>query len=145
MDTQRNDSPDPAETDGEITINRMSLRHSGWVGYSADAVFLDRGDERIQIHSDKITKVGLRVLQWDIAVMSLLLVGVGGYVVATRNPLVGLAFGAVGVASLSRTYRKRYALIIQIENEPKPVTMHPEHPKKCHERLAEAVGLVQVR
>lgn len=129
----------------EVSVTRMSLRPGGWVGYSEDAVFVDREDERIKIRNGNIVQVGLRTIRWDLAVMSLLLVGVGGYVAATQNPLVGVGFAAVGSASLYRTYNRRYALVIGVENEPKPVAVHPDHPKECHERLVEAVGLERVR
>lgn len=139
--------PEAETTDatGEVSVTRMSLRPGGWVGYSEDAVFVDREDERIKIRNEDIARLGLRTVRWDLAVMSLLLVGVGAYVATTRNPLVGVGFAAVGLASLYRTYDRRYALVIDVENEPKPVAVHPEHPTECHERLVEAVGLERVR
>ena len=124
-----------------VEITRMPLRTGGWIGYSEDAVFVRRDDERVKIPTDAIKQVGLRTLEWDIAVMSVLLVGVGGYVVATRNPLVGVAFAAIGVYSFYRTYSKRKKLVIHVENERKPVVVHPEHSRKCQERLADHVGL----
>ena len=125
----------------DVEITRMPLRTGGWIGYSDDAVFVRRDDERVKIHNEAIKQVGLRTLEWDIAVMSVLLVGVGGYVVATRNPLVGVAFAAVGVYSFYRTYRQRHELVIHVENEPKPVSVHPEHPGRCQETLANNIGL----
>lgn len=123
----------------DVEITRMSLRADGWVGYSDDAVFLDHGDERVKIRNDAIEEVGLRTLEWDIAIMSLLLVGVGGYVVLTRNPLVGVGFAAVGLFSLYRTYGRRWELVIRVENRPKPVTLHPKHPRECHETLVDRI------
>jgi hypothetical protein len=137
------DTPSPAADSVEIT--RMSLRDGGWVGYSENAVFLDRDDRKVKIRSSDISTIALRVIKWDVAIMSALLVGLGGYVVATRNPLVGLGFAAIGIFSLYRTYTKRYELVIQVENETKPVTMYPAHPKKCHETLADGLGLETVR
>jgi hypothetical protein len=137
------DTPSPAADSVEIT--RMSLRDGGWVGYSENAVFLDRDDRKVKIRSSDISTIALRVIKWDVAIMSALLVGLGGYVVATRNPLVGLGFAAIGIFSLYRTYTKRYELVIQVENETKPVTMYPAHPEKCHETLADGLGLETVR
>jgi len=137
------DTPSPAADSVEIT--RMSLRDGGWVGYSENAVFLDRDDRKVKIRSSDISTIALRVIKWDVAIMSALLVGLGGYVVATRNPLVGFGFAAIGIFSLYRTYTKRYELVIQVENETKPVTMYPAHPKKCHETLADGLGLETVR
>jgi len=129
----------------DVDITRMPLRDGGWIGYSEDAVFLDRGGERVKIHDDAVTGIGRRVLAWDTAVLSLLLTGVGGYVILTRNPLVGVAFAALGLFSLYRTYQKRQALVIHIEDRAKPLAVHPEHPAECHERLAEETGLQQPR
>jgi hypothetical protein len=125
----------------DVEITRMGLRNGGWVGYSADAIFVDRGDERVKIHDDAVSRIGLRMLAWDTAVLSLLLVGVGAYVVSTRNPLVGLGFAAVGAYSLYRTYDDRQAVVIHVEDRRKPVAVHPEHPAECHERLAAEAGL----
>ncbi|SEW31418.1 hypothetical protein [Halobacterium jilantaiense] len=130
---------DPARRDVEIT--RMALRDGGWIGYSEDAVFLDRDGQRVKLHDDAVTGIGRRVLAWDTAVLSLLLVGVGGWVVLTRNPLVGVAFAAVGLFSLYRTYQDRQALVIHVADRAKPFAVHPEHPAECHERLAEETGL----
>ena len=133
------------DTDDTVTLDRMALRNGGWVGYSEDGIFVDRDGQRIKIHSGDISTIALQVVAWDVAVMSVLLIGLGGYVAATRSPLVGLAFGAVGLFSLYRTYVKRYRLVIEVENEPKPVTMHPAYPKECHETLAERLGLEIVK
>lgn len=128
-----------------VTVSRMALRNGGWVGYSNDAVFVNRDDQQVKIRSSNISTIALRVIEWDVAIMSVLLVGLGGYVVATRNSLVGLGFAAIGIFSLYRTYTKRYELVIQVENETKPVTMYPAHPKECHETLADGLGLETVR
>jgi hypothetical protein len=134
--------PDP---DDAVTVTRMTLRNGGWIGYSDDAVFIDRDDQQVKIHNDAISTVALRVVEWDVVVMSLLLVGLGGYVALTRNPLIGAVFALVGVASLYRTYAKRYELVIHVENESKPVTAYPAHPKECHETLAEGLDLDTVK
>lgn len=126
---------------GDVEITRMPLRADGWVGYADDAVFLDHDGERVKIHNDAIEQVGLRMFEWDIAIMSLLLIGVGGYVVLTRNPLVGAGFAAVGLFSLYRIYGRRWELVVHVENRPKPVTLHPEHPQECHETLVDRIGL----
>lgn len=137
-----NDTPPPA--DDSVTITRMSLRDGGWIGYSDDAVFIDDDNRRAKIRNSDISTIGLRVVEWDVAVMSVLLVVLGGYVVVTRNPLIGLAFALVGLGSLYRTYTKRYELIIHVENESKPVTVYPDHPTECHETLADGLGMESV-
>ncbi|WP_336037923.1 hypothetical protein [Halobacterium yunchengense] len=125
-----------------VEITRMSLRGDGWIGYSEDAVYVDEGgDDRVKIPHDAVEAVTLRTLEWDLAVMSLLLVGVGAYVVVTRNPLVGVAFAAVGAFSAYRTYRHRHELAIRVRNRPKPLTVHPEHPHQCLDALSDRVGL----
>jgi hypothetical protein len=128
--------------DTAVEITRMSLRGGGWIGYGDDAVYVDReGDDRVKIRNDAVTQIGLRWLEWDVAVMSVLLVGVGAYVVFTRNPLVGVAFAAIGVASAYRTYRQRWELVIHVSDKRKPVAVHPEHPEECKDRLADRIGL----
>lgn len=130
----------------DILIAEMPLRSSGWVGYSADAIIInDDDDDYKKIYKENIAEIGLRTLQWDMAVMSILLAGVGGYIILTQNPLIGLCFALVGLGSLYRTYTNRYALIIQSKNHHKPVTIHPTHPKECHEQLAEKVELNLIR
>lgn len=126
---------DESEAAAEVEISRMALRTDGWIGYSDDAVFVVDDDDHIKIRIDAIESVALRTLEFDIAVMSLLLVAVGGWVVLNRNPLVGVSFGLVGVASLYRTYRQRHELVISVANEAKPVSVYPEHPGECHETL----------
>jgi hypothetical protein len=129
------DSYEQPATDG-VEISRTDLRGGGWIGYSEDTVFVVRSDEdRIKIPNDAIESVALRTLEFDVAVMSLLLVAVGVWVGVNRNPLVGLAFGVVGVFSLYRTYQQRHELVIDVENEAKPLSVYPEHPSECHETL----------
>jgi hypothetical protein len=118
-----------------VSVTRMDLRGGGWIGYSDDALFVDDG-ERVKVRQADVARLRLRTLEWDLAVMSLLLVGVGGYVVATRNPLVGVAFALVGGWSLYRTYRGRYALVIRVADRPKPLSVHPVEPTECYETLA---------
>ena len=129
-----------AQSGDDVEITRMSIRTGGWIGYTADALYIERDDEKIRIGNEHVREIALRSVQWDVAIMSALLVGVGGYVVVTRNPLVGVAFAAIGCLSLYRTYTKRYALVLRVANEPNPVVVHPTHPIECHETLVESVG-----
>lgn len=135
----------PGPGDDAVSVTRMSLRNGGWIGYSDDAVFVDTDDQQIKIRNDDISTVALRVIEWDVAVMSALLVALGGYVGLTRSPLAGVAFAVVGVFSLYRTYTKRYELVIHVENEAKPVTVFPDHPKECHATLADSLELDSLR
>lgn len=125
----------------ERTITRMSLRlDGGWIGYDEDSVFVQRADEQgFSIDRRDIARVTLNPVEWDLVVMSLLLVGIGAYVGNTRNLLVGLGFVAVGLWSLYRTYRKRNQLVIFVDEQPTPVSVYPTHPKECHETLGELV------
>jgi len=127
------------QTADEVDVTRMALRKGGWIGYTADAVYLERDGEKVKINNEHVREVALRTLRWDLAAMSALLIGVGGYVMLIRNPLVGVAFAAVGMLSLYRTYTARYELLVHVENKPKPVTMYPTHPVECHEKLVESI------
>ena len=125
---------------GDTTITRMALRRGGWIGYNEEGVYVDRnGGTKIRVRHGNVTQIALRGAEWDLVVMSLVLVGVGVFVGATRNPLVGIGFAAVGVASLYWSYRKRHELVIHVANERKPIAVHPTHPAECHETLAERV------
>jgi hypothetical protein len=128
-----------ADDPGAVEITRMPLRGGGWIGYSDDAVFVVDGDDRLKVANDNVEQVALRTLEFDLAVMSLLLVAVGGWVVLNRNPWVGVAFAALGVGSLYRTYRQRHELVIRVENEAKPIAVHPEHPSECHQTLVDRI------
>lgn len=129
---------------GEVTLTRMGLRGGGWIGYTDGAIFVDReGETKIKVDHANVTQISLRTVEWDLAVLSLVLVGVGTYVAATRNPLVGIAFGAVGCWSCYRTYNERYELHVHVEGRHKPLAVHPVEPKECHETLADVVGLEQ--
>jgi hypothetical protein len=131
----------PPESD-EVSVTRMGLRTGGWIGYSDDAVFIDRGDdERIKIAHDNVTQISLNTFEWDLGIMSLLLIGVGTYVAVTRNPAVGIAFGAIGAWSAYRTYGKRYELRIRVDGEAKPVSLYPHQPGDCLDRLIDVCGL----
>lgn len=122
------------------TITRMGLRRGGWIGYNEEGVYVDRDDKtKIKIEHANVTQVGLKSAEWDLVVMSLLLVGLGVFVGVTRNPLVGVGFAVVGLASLYWSYRKRHELVIHVANERKPIAVYPTHPTECHETLADRV------
>ena len=124
----------------EATITRMGLRRGGWVGYNEAGIYVDRDDgERLKIRHGDVAAIELKTVEWDVVVMSLLLVAIGSYVGATQNPFVGIGFGVVGLASLYWSYRKRYKLVVRVEGERTPVSVYPTHPTECHETLAERV------
>jgi len=129
--------------DDKVDITKMSLRNGGWIGYSDDAIFVN-SKKRVKIRNTDISTIGLRIIEWDVAVMSVLLIILGGYVAATRNPLIGIAFALVGLFSLYRIYAKRYELIIHVKDKPKPITVHPTHPKDCQKTLTDAFEMKSV-
>jgi len=129
--------------DSKVDITKMSLRNGGWIGYSDDTIFVD-DKKRVKIQNTDISTIGLRIVEWDVAVMSVLLIVLGGYVIATRNPLIGIAFALVGLFSLYRTYTKRHELVIHVENKAKPITVHPTHPEECHKTLTDAFEMKSV-
>jgi hypothetical protein len=124
----------------ETTITRMGLRSGGWIGYDDDSVFVQPADEQgYKIAHTDVGRITLNPVEWDLVVMSLLLVGIGGYVGFTRNPLVGVGFLAVGCWSLYRTYSKRYELVLYVDNEAKPVSVYPTNPNECHRTIGELI------
>jgi hypothetical protein len=130
-----------ADETGDVTVTRIGLRDGGWIGYGDDAIFIDRGDERIKISHSNVTQLSLRILEWDLAVMSVVLVAVGTFVAVTRNVYIGTVFGGIGFWSLARTYSDRYELVIHVDGRARPVSVNPVEPGDCHERLAEAADL----
>ena len=119
----------------------MRLRPGGWIGYAEECLYVHRDDRKIRVRNNDVARITLRTVEWDHLVMSLLLVAVGGYVGATRNPLVGVGFALVGVWSLYRSYRDRYKLLIHVRGRTKPLTLYPEYPTDCHETLADRLDL----
>lgn len=131
---------DDAAGTTETTITRMGLRSGGWIGYDDDTVFVQPAEgQGYKIARADVARITLNPIEWDLLVMSLLLVGIGGYVALTRNPLVGVGFLAVGVWSAYRTYRKRYELVLYVDEQPKPVSVHPTHPKECHATIGKLI------
>jgi hypothetical protein len=130
-----------AAGDAGATVMRMPLRSGGWIGYDEETIYVkrDADDEGVRILRRELARVSLKVVQWDLVVMSVLLVGVGAFVAATRSLPVGAAFAAIGCWSLYRTYGNRYALRIQVRNRPTPVEVHPVEPTECFETLSEFV------
>jgi hypothetical protein len=132
---------DTAAQGDERTITRMRLRPGGWIGYDEESVFVKREDEQgFRIEREDVGRITLSPVEWDLVVMGLLLVGIGAYVAATRNPLVGAGFAAVGCWSLYRTYTKRYELVIFVDGQPKPVSVYPIEPKECHRTLGDLLA-----
>lgn len=131
---------DRSDNVNDTTITRMGLRSGGWIGYNEEGIYINREDEtRIKIKHGNVTQVGLRNADWGVVVMSVLLVGIGAFVGTTRNLLVGIGFAAIGLVSIYWSYRKRYKLVIHVENERTPISVYPTHPTKCHETLAERI------
>lgn len=123
------------------TINRMSLRPGGWIGYDDEAVLVARADEEgLRIRRGDLLRVSMTPVEWDLVIMSLLLFGIGGYVAATRNPLVGAGFAVVGAWSLYRTYGNRYEVQLRVSGRAKPLAVYPAHPTACYETLGEIVA-----
>jgi hypothetical protein len=147
-DGDRSDGDDGAggddDGDGQSarTITRMSLRPGGWIGYDDEAVLVARedGDDDLRIRRDDLLRVSMTPVEWDLVIMSVLLLGVGGYVAATRNPLVGAGFAAVGVWSLYRTYGTRYEVTLRVSGRAKPLAVHPVDASACYETLGDIVA-----
>jgi len=124
---------------------RMALRRGGWVRIEDRTVHIEREDEEtITIPGEAIKRIKLEVLKWGLAVMSAVTFVFGAYFAVTEHFLGGIAFAAVGVWSLHRTYKQRNTLVIWIDDRPKPVAIYPEQPKDCHAAVAKLVRPDQI-
>jgi hypothetical protein len=110
---------------------RVSLRGGGRALIDGATLRVDRDDGKTTLPTEPIRRVDLRVLEWGLAVISAVAVALGVYVVA-GHLLAGVAFVAVGVWSLRRTYRQRYALLVWVDDRPDPLVLYPENSEACH-------------
>ena len=119
---------------------RVSLRGGGQTLIDGETLRVDRDDGKTTtLPTGSIRKVDLRVLEWGLAVTSAVAVALGVYVAVVGHLLAGVAFVAVGVWSLRRTYRQRYALLVWVDDRPDPLVLYPENPEACHAAFARLV------
>ena len=112
-----------ADTPSPVSDQRYAgtLRTGGTVVLGADRLVVDRGDSPVVVDLDDIVEVSLQDVDWFLAVMSAALVGFG-LLSLDRSVLLGGAFAVAGAASLALTYRKRYALRIQVTGRTDPLS-----------------------
>lgn len=107
----------------------------GWAGFTADALFVERGGERIRVDFDNITQLSYRDTDYFIVVLSVVLVGFGLWFVP-ESPF-SLLFSVAGLASLYRLYRHRGEVVVRVTDRPKPLTFHPEDGGAFYDALGE--------
>ncbi|EMA18561.1 hypothetical protein [Haloarcula argentinensis] len=116
-----------------------TLRTGGTVVLAADRLVVDRGDGPVVIDLDDVVKVSLQDIDWFLAVMSAALIGFG-LLSLDRSVLLGGAFAVAGTVSLALTYRKRYALRIQVTGRTDPLRCFPAEPQALLTELEAALA-----
>ncbi|MHC3378248.1 hypothetical protein [Haloarcula sp. H-GB5] len=116
-----------------------TLRTGGTVVLGADRLVVDRGDGPVVIDLDDVVEVSLQDIDWFLAVMSAALVGFG-LLSFDRSVLLGGVFAAAGIVSLALTYRKRYALRIQVTGRTDPLRCFPAEPQALLTELEAALA-----
>jgi hypothetical protein len=130
-----------ADTASPVSDERYAgaLRTGGTVVLGADRLVVDRGDSPVVVDLDDIVEVSLQDIDWFLAVMSAALVGFG-LLSLDRSVLLGGAFAVAGAASLALTYRKRYALRIQVTGRTDPLRCFPADPQTLLAELEAALA-----
>ncbi|MFU1780672.1 hypothetical protein ACM16X_04755 [Haloarcula japonica] len=116
-----------------------TLRTGGTVVLGADRLVVDRGDEPVVVELDDVVEASLQDIDWFLAVMSAALIGFG-LLSLDRSILLGGAFAAAGAVSLALTYRKRYALRIQVTGRTDPLRCFPADPQTLLAELEQALA-----
>ncbi|MDS0221054.1 hypothetical protein NDI54_06805 [Haloarcula sp. S1AR25-5A] len=116
-----------------------ALRTGGTVVLGVDRLVVDRDDEPVVVDLDDVVEVSLQDIDWFLAVMSVALIGFG-LLSLDRSVFLGGAFAVVGAASLALTYRKRYALRIQVSGRTDPLRCFPAEPQTLLAELEQALA-----
>jgi hypothetical protein len=116
-----------------------ALRTGGTVVLGTDRLAVDRGNSPVVIDLDDVVEVSLQDIDWFLAVMSAALVGFG-LLSLDRSVLLGGAFAVAGAVSLALTYRKRYALRIQVTGRTDPLRCFPAEPQALLTELEQALA-----
>lgn len=124
---------------GNTETDRMALRTGGWIRIEDGTVYIERDDETVAVQGEAIRKIKLEVFKWGLGVMSAVTVVFGAYFAVAEHPLGGIAFAAVGVWSLRRTYKQRNTLVIWVDGRPEPIAVYPADPEACHAAVARLV------
>jgi hypothetical protein len=137
------DTSDGTTADSAPTVDTEryagTLRTGGTVVLGPDRLVVDRGDSPVVIDLDDVVEVSLQDVDWFLAVMSAALVGFG-LLSLDRSVLLGGAFAVAGAASLALTYRKRYALRIQVSGRTDPLRCFPAEPQALLTELEQALA-----
>jgi hypothetical protein len=135
-----------AVPDGEALRYEGRLRRGGRVGLTDERLLFvrDDGDPPTSVELVGVESVELQDFDWYLAVLSVLLVGFGA-VSTTRNPLAGVAFGLVGLASLALTYRKRDRAVVRLHSRAKPVELYPDDASGFYDALDRGLELARAR
>ena len=130
-----------ADTASPVSNERYAgaLRTGGTVVLGTDRLAVDRGDSPVVIDLDDVVEVSLQDIDWFLAVMSAALVGFG-LLSLDRSVLLGGAFAVAGAVSLALTYRKRYALRIQVTGRTDPLRCFPAEPQALLTELEQALA-----
>lgn len=120
---------------GNTTIQEShTLRRGARLDVTDDAIEIHRDDETLRFAFENIVEVSHAAFDYFLGILSIALVGFG-ILSFQRNIPAAVAFTALGLASLYRTYNRRGQLKFRIQGHAKPVIVYPEHAEAVYEAL----------
>lgn len=121
-------------TDGGTIRESHALRSGGTLDVTDDELVITRDDDPVRIEIDRIVEVSHASFDYFLGILSLALVGFG-ILSLERNVPAALVFGAIGAASLYRTYGRRGQLKFRVKGRAKPLTVYPVHAQAVYDGL----------
>lgn len=127
-------------TDGGTIRESHALRNGGTLDVTDDELVITQDDDPVRIEIDRIVEVSHASFDYFLGILSLALIGFG-ILSLERNVPAALLFGAIGVASLYRTYGRRGQLKFRVQGRAKPLIVYPVHAQSVYDGLEPYVGV----
>lgn len=121
-------------TDGGTIQESHALRRGGTLDVSDDELVIIRDGDPVHVEIDRIVEVSHASFDYFLGILSLALVGFG-ILSLERNIPAALLFGAIGLASLYRTYGRRGQLKFRVQGRAKPLIVYPVHAQAVYNGL----------
>lgn len=124
----------PVRTDGGDVLESHTLRRGDTLEITPETVVISQDGELVEIAFDRIVEVSLSSYDYFLTILSIALVAFG-IMSLERNLLAGIAFTAVGIGSLYRTYNRRGQLKFRVQGRAKPLIVYPKHAQAVYDAL----------